>query len=195
MVASLDMAHSEIRTLVTKAARGAGLPWGLAEEAGWAADWLSRRALPAADWAAAWLAACCEGRGDPVTFGAALADSLPSGIAAGSTVAIPDGLAGPGYLLPFLHRVAGTFGSVGITDPSGIVVSVEASGHVMFGPAWRDTSRSWEIGPARPLRQWADRAIAAASVIDCLDGLALRTTVPPSAASRNNAGAGTSDND
>lgn len=195
MVVSLDLAHSEIRTLVTKAARGAGLPWGLAEEAGWAADWLSRRALPAADWAAAWLAASCEGRGDPVSFGAALADRLPNGIAADATLPIPDGLPGPGYLLPFLHRVAGTLGGVGIADPSGTVVSVEPSGRVVFGPAWSDISRSWEIGPARPLRQMAGRALVAASVIDCLDGLALRTTVPPSVASRNNAGAGTSDND
>ena len=56
----IDLAHSELRALVTKAARGAGLAWGLAEEAGWAADWLARRSLPAGDWAAIWLATCSE---------------------------------------------------------------------------------------------------------------------------------------
>ena len=56
MAELIDLAHSELNGLVTKAARGAGLSWGLAEEAGWAAEWLSRRGLPAAAWAAEWLA-------------------------------------------------------------------------------------------------------------------------------------------
>lgn len=36
---------NEIQTLATKAARGAGLPWGLADEAGRAARWLEARGL------------------------------------------------------------------------------------------------------------------------------------------------------
>ena len=36
---------NEIQTLATKAARGAGLPWGLADEAGRAARWLEVRGL------------------------------------------------------------------------------------------------------------------------------------------------------
>lgn len=36
----------ETRALAVKAARGAGLPWGLAEEAGFAAQWLQRRSAP-----------------------------------------------------------------------------------------------------------------------------------------------------
>ena len=37
---------NEIQTMVLKAARGAGLPWGLAEEAASAARWLAARDLP-----------------------------------------------------------------------------------------------------------------------------------------------------
>ena len=37
---------SEIGALATKAARGSGLDWGLAEEAGYAVKWLQRRQLP-----------------------------------------------------------------------------------------------------------------------------------------------------
>lgn len=36
----------EIRTLSQKAARGIGMPWGLAEEAGYSVDWLEGRGLP-----------------------------------------------------------------------------------------------------------------------------------------------------
>ena len=36
----------EIGALATKAARGSGLDWGLAEEAGYAVNWLQRRQLP-----------------------------------------------------------------------------------------------------------------------------------------------------
>ncbi|MDM5147915.1 DUF3726 domain-containing protein [Candidatus Persebacteraceae bacterium Df01] len=37
---------NEIETLARKAARGAGLPWGIAEETGVAARWLAARQLP-----------------------------------------------------------------------------------------------------------------------------------------------------
>ena len=36
----------EISTLAVKAARGSGMEWGLAEEAGYAVSWLQRRKLP-----------------------------------------------------------------------------------------------------------------------------------------------------
>lgn len=40
---------NEIEVLSLKAARGAGLPWGLAQEAGWAVRWLEARELPGAE--------------------------------------------------------------------------------------------------------------------------------------------------
>ena len=51
---------SELEALARDAAHGAGLPWGLAEEAGVAVRWLVARRLPGAELAADWL----ERRGD-----------------------------------------------------------------------------------------------------------------------------------
>lgn len=195
MDGTVDMAHSELRGLITKAARGAGLPWGLAEEAGWAAEWLARRALPAGEWAALWLAAEVEGRAGPVAFGASLADRLASGAEVFVAEAMPDGLAAPGYVLPFLHLVAAGRGAgVEIAGPTGQAVRVDPDGTVIFGPAWSDRPQGWRVGPATASRCGA-RAVLSLSLVDCLDGLALRTTVPPSEASRRNAGSATSDND
>ena len=190
----IDMAHSELRSLVTKAARGAGMSWGMAEEAGWAAEWLARRSMPAGEWAAVWMAAALEGRPDPVEFGTGLADSLAHATAVLPTFAVPDDLAAPGYLFPFLHSIALHRGSVQITGRSGLVARVDADGHVQFGPSWREQPDNWQIGPAST-PPGLSRACLSASLIDCLEGLALRTTVPPSDASRADAGSAKSDND
>ena len=45
MICSLN----EIEAYSRRAARGAGMPWGLAEEAGYATRWLAARGLPAAE--------------------------------------------------------------------------------------------------------------------------------------------------
>lgn len=190
----VDMAHSELRSLVTKAARGAGLPWGMAEEAGRAAEWLARRSMPAGEWAADWMAAALEGRADPVSFGTALADSLAHATGILPELAVPDDLVAPGYVLPFLHSIAQHRGSVQITGRSGLVARVDADGRVQFGPSWRERPDNWRIGPTSlPLDP--SRARLSASLLDCLEGLALRTTVPPSDRSRADAGSVKSDND
>jgi hypothetical protein len=194
MLTPVDMAHSELRSLVTKAARGAGLPWGHAEEAGWAADWLARRALPAGEWAAQWLAASVEGRPGPVEVGTALSDRLAGAELPLAGECLPDGLPAPGYLLPFLHRIAERHGAISIIDALGTVAKVDPDGRVAFGPSWSDTPRFWRMTnrhqPADP-----SRVRVAPSLIECLETLALRTTVPPSEASRRNAGSATTDND
>ena len=190
----IDMAHSELRSLVTKAARGAGLSWGHAEEAGWAADWLARRALPAGEWAACWLATAVEGRPGPVEIGTALSDRLADTDLPLSVELLPDGLPAPGYLLPFLHRIAERRGSIRIMDAIGTVARVDPDGTVAFGPSWSDSPRNWRMTdgnhPADP-----SRVRVTPSLIECLETLALRTTVPPSEASRRNAGSATTDND
>jgi hypothetical protein len=191
---SVEMAHSELRSLVTKSARGAGLAWGLAEEAGWAAEWLARRSLPAGEWAAIWLAAAVEGQPGPIEFGAGLADRLANDAGDLKPEAVPDQMAAPGYTLPFLHLIATRRGAVAITDAVGIVVRVDQDGTVAFGPSWSDRACNWQINMAPPLRT-TSRAYLSSSLVDCLEGLALRTTVPPSDVSRKNAGSATSDND
>ena len=83
---------NEIRTLAAKAARGAGLPWGIAEEAGRGAGWLEARGLAglsALDGALERLSAPDWRRGFPVPEGAVWrADSGKiDGLLAGMTLA------------------------------------------------------------------------------------------------------------
>lgn len=197
MTESVTLALSELRSLITKAARGAGLGWGQAEEAGWAAEWLARRGMPAADWATVWLAARMEGAVSPVEVGVFLADDL----AIASTISgteLPDGLAAPGYLLPFLHRLAEAGSSVSIVSMQGHVARVSNTGEVAFGPAWQAQSSGWQLSNADDAGWQSGRAgrpVVSASVLECLEGLALKTTVPGSDASRRDAGSSVGDND
>ena len=192
------LSHSELRSLVTKAARGGGLEWGLAEEAGWAAEWLARHSLPAADWATLWLAAATQGGADPVSFGVALVDQMAvhqmtTGASPDWPKALPQDLPAPGFVLPFLHRLAAFHGPMEVISPGGRVAMVGQDGLPSFGPAWGGRCLDWAVQPAAAAQ--LTRPEVSASVIECLEGLALRTTVPPSDTSRQDAGSATSDND
>lgn len=197
MTETISLALSELRSLITKAARGAGLSWGLAEEAGWAAEWLARRGMPAADWATLWLAARLEGAVTPVEVGTALADEFASAPEM-QDIALPDGLVSPGYLLPFLHRIAQAGTPVSIASPVGQVALVSIAGDVAFGPSWQLKSDRWHMSRTTSTENGfgrAGRSNVSGSVLECLDGLALWTTVPQSESSRRDAGSSVSDND
>lgn len=197
MTETVTLALSELRSLITKAARGAGLSWGQAEEAGWAAEWLARRELPAADWAVVWLAARVDGAVSPVEVGASLADEFSSTSAIAGE-ALPDGLAAPGYLLPFLHRIAQAGSTLQIASKTGRVASVTYAGDVAFGPFWQSHSDGWhlcEAGDAPSRARPAARPTVSRLALECLEALALRTTVPPSVTSRLDAGSTDGDND
>ncbi|NEY91333.1 DUF3726 domain-containing protein [Tabrizicola oligotrophica] len=195
---TVTLSLSELRSLVTKAARGAGLSWGLAEEAGWAAEWLARRGLPAADWAALWLADRLAGGPDPISAGVALADRLAGGPVPDGAP-LPDGLAAPGYLLPFLHRITPEAACMRLTSAQGEVAEVGAEGRVSFGPGWQARTAGWRLslhpGTLAQAAGFAARLALSRSVLDGLEALALQTTVPPSASSRRDAGAAMLDND
>lgn len=190
----IDLAHTELNALITKAARGAGLSWGLAEEAGWAAEWLARRGFPAAAWAAEWLAQAVEGGPTPVEVGVGIGDVLPATKTSFSDVSVPDGISAPGYLLPFLHLVATRFGPTEIFTPLGLAARINSDGTATFGAGWSNRTAGWSISIVSH-RHEASRAGVTTSVIDCLQGLALRTTVPPSDTSRRQAGSSSTDND
>jgi hypothetical protein len=197
MSESVTLALSELRSLITKAARGAGLSWGQAEEAGWAAEWLARRGMPAADWATVWLAARMDGAVSPVEVGVSLADELANTPAI-TGQALPDGVVAPGYLLPFLHRIAQAGSSVSIASTRGQVARISSNGEVTFGPSWQLQSDSWllfKAGDPGSQPSLAGRPKVLSSVLECLEGLALRTTVPQSDTSRRDAGASDGDND
>jgi len=190
----IDMAHAELRSLVTKAARGAGLDWGLAEEAGWAAEWLARRSMPAAEWAVTWLDCAASGGPNPIDIGAAFADRMAFGDAPLLPEILPDDLLAPGYLLPFLHLVSMRHGAVEIMACDERAALIEPNGTFHFGHAWGARTSGWSICRAVTKVQ-ASRNPVEQSDIARLEAMALRTTVPPSVKSRQGAGSSMSDND
>ena len=66
----------EMRGLSVKAARGAGMPWGLAEEAGFAVKWLEEREIPGVEALASYLDTVdgYDPENCPVAIGAAISD-------------------------------------------------------------------------------------------------------------------------
>jgi hypothetical protein len=210
---------NEIESLALKAARGAGMSWGLAEEAALAASWLATHGLP---WAQSLVALLAEqpqtcppridgdaivpsrigGRLCPVFVGALLSDL---GTAARS-MEVRDVLA-PLWLAPFLARWVRPGSAVRLAwaafslsiEPNGLPHPGVAPGNALSAPF---TSRAGIVlGPAsaiadppreRPLRGYCvpDDAWRALQVLE------RRTYVPASAHSRlSGAGAGLLDND
>lgn len=189
---------SEITALATKAARGAGLSWGEAEEAGWACGWLARAGLPGA----AMLLRVLE-RGAsvcPLRTGIMLMDhaGLSEG-PGGLPVALRD-LEAPLMLLPFLARVAERMGEPVALDLGAREICLSG---LEPAPGLAGLSVSG-VQATVVVRVAGTGGVAVAGVFDgrisrevwqALDALALRTTVPASEVSRQGAGAALSDND
>lgn len=198
----------EIEALCQKAARGAGLAWGLAEEAGRAARALTAAGLPGPEALALALAegpgatprvAAGHWQGDgplcPVRTGAALADfaALPEGPGPGLVLAP---VRAPLLLLPFAALAAAWTGRAfrldwrdgrGHAGPDGLSAEgarLCAVAEVRLAPGQGPPALPPATGRAVPE---SARAV--------LEALALHTTVPASAASRAGAGAATDDND
>ena len=96
----------EMRSLSMKAARGCGLPWGLAEEAGFAVWWLEARCHPGVQALATYLNEI-EGKETksehcPITLGATISD-----LGAWEDV-FPTKVFQPLLMIPFLAAVAGS---------------------------------------------------------------------------------------
>jgi hypothetical protein len=213
MIVSLN----EIESLSYKAARGAGMSWGLAEEAAFATRWL---AIRNANWSQLLLslleryaetappsltdtemhstrpgAAVC-----PIHAGAAIADLLQIT----KCVTLYDVLS-PVWLLPFGHRRTGVGADVNITWSTG-ACALRAAGTVELPMltlpnrldwlriercAFAQPSADVAAPPAMPQGVPADPAELAK-----IDAWAARTYVPASLQSRlAGAGAGLSDND
>lgn len=217
------LSQSEIESLCLKAARGAGMSWGIAEEAGFAAAWLAARGIDGpgillaqlqsglgrawADicpvvqdgaWRAADGATLC-----PVALGAALCDfaALPQGAMAQAPLRVgPVGHAA--LLLPFLATLAAAQGaSVALVWPGGAAVvgpDGATSGDLAALAGGEVILAELSLGRAASPPSEGN-AVApleiAATTLSGLNTLALRTTVPASEASRAGAGASSSDND
>lgn len=204
---------SEMGALCLKAARGAGLSWGLAEEAGYAARWLYARGLdgPGALLNVLDQADLCTGvimsEGSirpkanralsPITVGTALSDF--AGLRPGPICAKP--VMRPVLVLPFLHQMARAAqearllkwaqGSVAV-DPGGAVCG-EANllekldvAEILVSAAPDQPESAASVADPSPLQP---------EILKRLDDYAMRTTVPATAASRADAGSMDSDND
>lgn len=217
----IRLSRNEVETLCAKAARGAGMSWGHAEEAGRVAGWLVAQGVdgPAAllkqlteadgtpwplltpvvetgHWRAAGQTPLC-----PIAVGAALADfsGLKEGLTEGRSLTVGP-VGHPVLLLPFLCDIAGPAGRSVLLAWDGGRVTLGADG-IESGDAGAlfDTDAAVVILSMR--ERWAGirpvpvRCTTAFACLGALDALAMRITVPPSAKSRSGAGSAAGDND
>lgn len=209
-VHAITLSLPETQALATRAARGAGHHWGVAEECGLAATWLAQRGL---DWAGIVLD-CLTDPGStelalaekawtgpdplcPLLTGVALADfaALPEGPADGLTIGP---VAHPLMILTFVSRAAATLGCTfdvlcdnrRVASCSGTFatrIDTELGGPVTLVLRPRPA----DIPPHPPSR---DAPLTPAQKAR-LDALAALTFVPTSAQSEAGAGSERSDND
>lgn len=205
------LSGNETEMLCLKAARGAGMAWGLAEEAGYAARWLQSRGIDGAtallahlQWmdGRAWDSVRPEapdrfrppaaGRLCPIAVGVTLSD-------AGT---LPDSAIGPVaqpvLVLPFLHLLARADGGTVAVTWQGGQVTVTPEGEVGGRAAQLATLEEATLGLARADRPASMPALdqrPPAAVLARLNGYAMKITVPASGSSRVDAGAASGDND
>lgn len=201
----MNLATGEFRALVAKATRGAGYPWGLTDDAAFAATWLAARGVDSAALIARVLsrtdgvatqqllgpftpadhASSERAIGCPICIGAAVADHG----------ACPDELGPvvePLLLAPALWLLVTRGAAPGyeVTWPGGGAL-VDADGLSVHGPPGSDEGTvsvrmvSVEVDAARP----AHRVEVQAADLATLEGLAQRTYAPATEQSRR-AGAG-----
>jgi hypothetical protein len=202
MIVSLN----EIESLATKAARGVGLAWGMAEEVGFAARWLAVHDLDGVAAVDALLALPDDRRG-----GVACPIDAGTRLSGGSVRELPwtsQELASPLLLLPFAAQLADNLRAVLIMAWDGALIEIMPGvdgGQVAVGgdlSARRAVvlieyrARSGDSGtralrnPRPGERMVDDAAWARLSVLEA------RTYVPASTRSRESgAGAGLIDND
>ncbi len=215
----MSFSLNEVEAMGKRAARGAGLPWGIAEEAGKAARWLTARGLPGADSLAdiltrndkqnyaelapadvdgIWQAPA--GRLCPLITGAALCDRAAE-IADGRVIELGD-TSQPLLLAPYAAGAAklnGTAIAIGWDD---VVVTLTPDGMAIDGNRDALTTRSTDSVhcqraddsdlPAAPVNELAAPDAATWSRLAVF---AQRTFAPATEASRlSGAGAGLSDN-
>ncbi|GAN80996.1 DUF3726 domain-containing protein [Acidocella aminolytica] len=217
------LSRNEVEMLCLKAARGAGMPWGLAEEAGLAAGWLAARGVHGASVLLAHLttraessdAISIEGRvwssqsgGGlcPIIVGVALDDhaGLEEGVGSGPVTIMT--LRYPGLVTPHVARLARALKTALVLNWDRGAMQISATGEVdrtellalIQVPMTRLIVR-----PCDPMMQAikassftpADICPLTSHTLAGLNALAMRTTVPASEQSRRDAGASVTDND
>ncbi len=183
---------SEIAATCTKAARGAGCPWGIAQEAGTAARLLEAHGLPGTTTLAHLFSAprscACTGQADAAACGlaqmVALSDAPPDQALRIDTVAAPLLMLAPLILEGGSWRMDWEGGAAGC-GPDGAWIMGEAPKVASVTikrqqDGQKGTGSSWHSRPVLP-EAWA-----------ALQSLAARTYVPETDASRAS-GAGPDD--
>ncbi|MCR9158350.1 MAG: DUF3726 domain-containing protein [Rhodobacteraceae bacterium] len=214
------LSNNEIEQLCLKAARGAGMSWGLAEEAGFAAAWLARRGMdgPMAvltqlnhAQGRAWNEICPVVASDqlrpadgnilcPIALGAALCDHGTLLGLGGDQKSLRIGpVSHPVLLLPFLSDLARTCGlNLRLRWSDGTVLlgadgSLLGDVDVIGAETAFEAEISAHVGSVSQDQTAPKVRLVASNTLNGLNSYALKTTVPASEASR--AGAGADDNE
>ena len=198
----IDASLNEVEGLAAKAARGAGLPWGLCDDTGKCARWLASNGC---DWAPSLLALLSAPVRDhtlsPIMIGSHLADL---GLAMQSVGPIDH----PLWLLPPAAQIARGSGQAMRVSWDGIVIDVWPFGGTMVGPLhalYRARVPIVQLAPVQPgagdarppvAFERTTRSSIGLATWRALEALGAHTYVPASAQSRSKgAGAGLTDND
>ncbi len=178
---------NEVETLAAKAARGAGLSWGLAEDVGRAARRLAAAGRP---WASAVVGLSTDP--GPALAGARLADAPPLGSAH------EQGLGFPAFVAAM---AAAAFKPLRFSWPEAELVVADGRIAMATGPRLDhegpvDLLAEPIAGPLAGFMPAREPGLPDAAVLAQLEALAWLTAVPPSDRSRlAGAGAGLQDND
>jgi len=196
----------EVGALAVKAARGAGMPWGLADETGFAVTWLQARRLPGVTalcrylsrYDGAVLPQTAPDIACPILIGSAYADGAMT-----PDIALP-AVDSPILLLPFIAMRTGSRAATVVIGST----SLDVYHNSLFGPhhetALLMDRAACQVTAAdsakRPIDEWPNTCQRVppymACCIDRLGQFASRTYAPSTAQSRlTGAGAGLSDND
>lgn len=208
------LSGNETEMLCLKAARGAGLTWGLAEEVGYAARWLQTRGIDGTtvllahlDWldGRPWDTLCPEATGKLRARGAGLLCPIALGATLSDVAVLPEGTVGPVarpvLVLPFLHPLAQAKGETIEMAWQGGRATVTPLGAVGgdldvlgdLGAVSLTLAYSEAAGEADAALTFDGRP--SATTLALLNDYAMKITVPASGSSRVDAGAGTGDND
>lgn len=220
---SAPLSCNEAASLCMKAARGAGMSWGMAEEAGFAASWLVAQGLDGPSYLRAhleradgrdWLDLCPtivpgswqNAKGHvacPIILGATMCDyaQLPEGPVAGATIMLGP-VSAPILLLPFLselgraHRLIFTLsGPTGSVCIAGDHASLQAAAKLLDAAQLELSMSVKADATSKHTATSTPNAKTTSTTIAALNTFAMRTTVPATDASRAGAGSTLSDND
>lgn len=218
---SASLSSNEVASLCLKAARGAGMSWGLAEEAGFAAVWLTEHGINgprhlqahlAKAQNRAWRDLCPTVTPDewrappnralcPIALGATLCDyaGLAHGIKPGAPLRIGK-LDHPVLLIPFLMAIGASDTVLFDIEWTGGTLMLDGGLETLTQAATaldgRQVSMTLHARSGKPqAAKGATAPVIMAGTISALNSMAMRTTVPSSEHSRAGAGSSTTDND